>query len=66
VGVADLAYAIQSGRPHRASGDLAFHVLDIMEALYDASEQGQHVKLAKQPAQPAPLPLGLLQGTLDA
>ena len=38
-GVADMAYAIQSGRPHRVSGDLAFHVLDIMCAL----EEGQRI-----------------------
>ena len=27
LGVADMAAAVQSGRPHRANGDLAFHVL---------------------------------------
>ena len=39
-GVADMAYAIQSGRPHRASGDLAFHALDAMLALEESSEAG--------------------------
>ena len=32
IGVADMANAIRSGRPHRASGELALHVLDAMEA----------------------------------
>ena len=32
IGVADLAHAIRSGRPHRASGDLRYHVLEVMEA----------------------------------
>ena len=32
IGVADMAHAIRSGRPHRASGELAFHVLEVMEA----------------------------------
>ncbi len=64
-GVADMAYALRSGRPHRASGDLAFHVLDIMHAFHDASDQGKHIMLESTVAQPAPLPLGLRHGTLD-
>ncbi|MBN2305278.1 MAG: Gfo/Idh/MocA family oxidoreductase [Anaerolineae bacterium] len=65
IGVADLAYALRSGRPHRASGALAFHVLDIMQSFYESSERGQAIALTSQCDQPAPLPLGLLQGTLD-
>ena len=45
-GVADMAYAIQSGRPHRASGDLAFHVLDIMQALEESAAAGHHIDIA--------------------
>ena len=30
IGLADMAYALISGRPHRANGDMAYHVLDIM------------------------------------
>lgn len=37
VGVADMAHAIREGRAHRASGDLAFHVLDVMTAFDRAS-----------------------------
>ena len=33
LGVADMAHALQSGRPHRANGDLAYHVLDAMLAV---------------------------------
>ncbi len=65
VGVADMAYALRSGRPHRAAGALAYHVLDIMAALDEASARGQEVTVKSRPAQPAPLPLGLLPGTLD-
>src|SRR5262249_44744920 len=32
IGLADMAHAIRSDRPHRASGDLALHVLEVMEA----------------------------------
>lgn len=66
IGVADMATALQSGRAHRASGDLAFHVLDVMQSVGEASDTGQHIVMQSQPPRPAPLPLGLLAGTLDA
>ncbi|MBI2941042.1 MAG: Gfo/Idh/MocA family oxidoreductase [Chloroflexi bacterium] len=65
LGVADLACALRSGRPHRASGDLAYHVLDVMHAFHDASREGRHVELASTCDRPAPLPVGLSAGTLD-
>lgn len=65
IGVADLAYAIHSGRPHRASGELAYHVLDIMQAVEESSDGGQHVTLESSAARPAPLPMGLLRGEVD-
>ncbi len=65
VGVADMAYALRSGRPNRASGELAYHVLDIMCAFHDASDQGKHIELQSTCARPAPLPMGLPHGQLD-
>jgi predicted dehydrogenase len=65
IGVADMAYALRSGRPHRASGELAYHVLDIMHAFHDASREGRHIELQSTCPQPAALPLGLRHGTLD-
>ncbi|MCC6728169.1 MAG: Gfo/Idh/MocA family oxidoreductase [Chthonomonadales bacterium] len=59
VGVADMAAAIVAGRPHRASGDLAFHVLDAMEGFLDSSASGGHYRCATQPGRPAALPLDL-------
>ena len=32
VGVADMARALRTGEPHRASGELAYHVLDVLES----------------------------------
>ena len=32
IGLADMAQAIRANRPHRASGALALHVLEVMEA----------------------------------
>lgn len=65
IGPADMAYALCYGRPHRANGEMAYHVLDIMSSFDEASESGQHVMLQSHCTQPAPLPLGLLHGTLD-
>ncbi|GIV85092.1 MAG: dehydrogenase [Candidatus Roseilinea sp.] len=65
LGVADMAYAMQSGRPHRASGELTYHVLDIMHAIHDASNEGRHVPIESACERPAPLPADLREGTLD-
>ncbi|MGI6209387.1 MAG: Gfo/Idh/MocA family protein [Anaerolineae bacterium] len=59
VGLADMAYALRNGRPHRASGDLAYHVLDIMQAFHESSDQGRHIEIQSTVERPEPLPLGL-------
>jgi predicted dehydrogenase len=56
LGVADMAVALRTGRPHRASGDLAFHVLDVMHAIHDAAASGRHVEIESTCERPAPLP----------
>lgn len=65
IGVADMAHAIRSGRPHRASGELAFHVLEVMEAIQVSSDRGAHVIIESQPERPAMLPTSLQFGSLD-
>ncbi|MGQ9455227.1 MAG: Gfo/Idh/MocA family protein [Armatimonadota bacterium] len=65
IGVADMAYGLRTGRPHRTNGELAYHVLDIMCALHESSEQNRHIMLESTCARPAPLPMGLCYGTLD-
>jgi len=65
IGAADLAYALQSGRPHRASGDLALHVLEAMHGFHEASESGAHYMMQSTAQRPAALPAGLAPGTLD-
>jgi predicted dehydrogenase len=66
IGAADMALAIRSGRPHRANGEMAYHALDIMHAVHDAARLEHHIDLASQCQQPAPLPIGLVPGQLDA
>jgi predicted dehydrogenase len=65
IGVADMAYALRSGRAHRANGEMCYHVLDIMHAIHDASQEGEHIELQSTCSQPAALPLGLASGKLD-
>jgi predicted dehydrogenase len=55
LGLADLARAITEGRSPRASGDLALHVLDIMEAILRAGETGQAQTITASVAQPKEL-----------
>ncbi|MFP4358605.1 MAG: Gfo/Idh/MocA family protein [Puniceicoccaceae bacterium] len=65
IGAADMACAINSGREHRANGLLALHVLEVMHAIEESSRTGTHVDIESRPARPAPLPVGLVAGTLD-
>ena len=58
VGVLDMASAIAEGRPHRCSGELALHALEVMEALELASLEGRHIAIRSPGARPAPVPLG--------
>lgn len=52
LGVADLVRALHEGRAPRASGDLALHVLEIMEAILLSGENQQSVKITGSIAQP--------------
>jgi predicted dehydrogenase len=54
LGVADMAYAIRIGTPHRASGALIYHVLDVMHAIHDASRLGKHVQIESRVDRPEP------------
>jgi predicted dehydrogenase len=65
LGVADMAHALRGRRPHRASGALAFHVLEVMEAFQASSDAGKAIAIASRPPRPAPLPAGLAVGELD-
>jgi predicted dehydrogenase len=55
-GVLDMARAIREGRPHRASGALAYHVLDIMIAMAESSDHGQFVDVESTVEPAAVLP----------
>ena len=57
-GVVDLARAIRADAPERASGELAFHVLDIMVSIVEATESGSFVDVASTVDVQPPLPDG--------
>lgn len=65
VGLADMAHAIRSGRPHRCSAGQAFKVLELMQAFIDSSDGGKEIRPTRQYERPAPMPTGLPFGTLD-
>ena len=56
LGVADMASSIAAGEPHRASGVLASHVLEILHAFGKSSDTGTRVELITTCERPEPLP----------
>lgn len=54
VGLADMADGIETGRPHRASGALALHVLAVMEGILAAVANGRRIDIAIPAERPAP------------
>jgi predicted dehydrogenase len=57
VGVLDLARAVRSGGRPRASGELAFHVLDAMLAVEESIDAGTPIPVTSSAAGIAPLPI---------
>lgn len=55
LGLADMAAGLRSGAPHRANGDLAYHVLEVMHAVETASREGRHIEIQSAPQKPEPL-----------
>jgi hypothetical protein len=50
-----MAYAMRSGRLHRANGEMAYHVLDIMESFMQSATEGRHITLTSTCTRPEPL-----------
>ena len=58
IGLLDMAAALRQDRPHRANGDLALHVLEVLDAFERSSVEGRHVMIEAPCERPEPLPLG--------
>ncbi|QQE12460.1 Gfo/Idh/MocA family oxidoreductase [Planctomycetota bacterium] len=65
IGLADMAAAIRSNRPHRASGKLAYHVLDVMCSITESAQQNKPITLSSTCDKPQAFPLDLYEGQLD-
>jgi predicted dehydrogenase len=58
IGVLDMARALRTGAPHRASGMLALHVLETMAAIIESARHGEFRHLRTTVTEPEILPPG--------
>jgi predicted dehydrogenase len=56
IGLQDLAEALAQDRPHRASAELACHVVDVARTILEAARKGRAMRVGTTVARPAPLP----------
>ena len=59
-----MALAIVNDRPHRCSGELALHVLEVMEAFETASREARIVEIETRVSRPAPLSESVADGRI--
>jgi predicted dehydrogenase len=55
LGLAEMMAAVADGQPHRASGELGLHVLDVMHGLVESAALGRHVTVSTSCARPEPI-----------
>lgn len=65
LGVADLASAIEFGRKHRANEEIAFHALEVMEAIHVSAAETRHIELTSTCERPQPICAEMAEFTLD-
>jgi predicted dehydrogenase len=65
VGIADMSQAIKSRRQHRMNGELALHIVEIMESFHTSSNVGRKIVLKSKCRQPEAMPAGLALGQLS-
>ena len=65
VGIADMADAVQKNRLHRMNGEMALHVVEVMESFHLSAEAGRKLIMKSTCQQPVPLPQKLVPGQLD-
>lgn len=53
LGIEDMADAILNRRQHHATGDLAFHVLEIMHGFHESASLGKHYEMQSSYSSPA-------------
>ena len=55
IGLSEMIYAIENNKPHRCSGELAFHVLDIIDTVIHAAKKNQEVEIKSTCKKPEPI-----------
>jgi predicted dehydrogenase len=45
IGLSEMIYAIENNKLHRCSGELAFHVLDIINSTIDAAKNNKEIEI---------------------
>ena len=65
IGVAEMADALRTGHPSRVDAAMASHVLDIMHAVHESSDNDRHIALRTTCDKPAPVPPGLPLGYFE-
>lgn len=63
-GLADMAAAMNAGRPHRCSLELALHAVDVMTSVLEAGEGGEMITLHSTCTRPEPLTADAAQALL--
>jgi predicted dehydrogenase len=64
LGVLDLAYALEYGRPNRASAELARHITEVIEGIMTASKERRIYQMTTDCKIPEPVEPGLFVGEL--
>ena len=65
LGVAEMASAIRTNRPHRASDEMALHTVEVMEAIVSGGGSGKPVPISSHCERPRALQPLPRFGTLD-
>jgi predicted dehydrogenase len=58
LGLHDMVQAIELDRPHRATGQLGAHVVEVARAILRSADEGRAIEILSRLEQPAPLPVG--------
>ena len=56
-GLHDMVESIAAGQPHRASGRLGAHIVEVAHGILRAAAEGSVVEIESRVAQPEPLPV---------
>ena len=66
LGVAEMAAALRAGRGSRVDAAMANHVLDVMHAVHESSDDGRHVTLGTGCEPPTAVTPGQVEGDFNA